>query len=106
LTIGQSKWGQFKKGESTMATKSVKVNPVDQKPDTNLQIIASVEAGAPVFEPHKNQAERVKIAKGTALEVLDPPIHSGAGGAQYYYITDSTKNGNFRRYFIRAQDVQ
>lgn len=90
-----------------MATKSVKVKPVDQKPDTNLQIIAGVEGGAPVFEPHKNQADRVKISAGTTLEVLDPPmITGGTTGAQYYYITDSTKNGNFRRYFIRAQDVQ
>jgi hypothetical protein len=90
-----------------MATKSVTVKPSDQKPNTNLQIIAGVEGGFPVFEPHKNQADRVKIASGTSLAVLDPPMRSGGTtGAQYYYIEDTANNGNFRRYFIRAEDVQ
>jgi len=89
-----------------MATKTVKVHAGDGQTTTNLQIIVGKENGIPVFEPHKNQADRVKIANGTQLVVLNEEFGNVPASSLYYYIADVPKNGNFRRYFIKVNDVK
>ena len=90
-----------------MATKKVKVKQGDPGERTKLQIIDAYESGTIQFAAHANPADRVKIPEGTVLEVLDAPIRgAGASNPDYYYITDSPSNGNYRRYFIKAEDVK
>jgi hypothetical protein len=87
-----------------MATKTVHVHSHDAK--TNLQIIKDSINGVPLFEPHEKQADRVRPPDGTALEVVSTTVKgSGLSNPEYYYITDSPSNGNFRRYYIKKEDV-
>ena len=89
-----------------MVTKKIKVKQNDANEVTKLQIITAVEGGALLFGAHPKPEDRVKIPNGTKLEVLDPPIRgAGASNPDYYFITDSPSNGNFRRYFIKAEDT-
>jgi hypothetical protein len=66
--------------------------------------------GVPVFQPHKDKADRVQPPKGTKLLVVSKTIQ-GSGIdinnlPEYYYITDSPSNGSYRRYFIKKEDVK
>ncbi len=89
-----------------MPTKTVHVKQRSGNQSVNLQIVANSEAGVPLFEPHEKPADRVKPPVGTALEVMSHTVTgSGLGSPQYYFITDSPSNGNFRRYFIKLDDV-
>jgi len=90
-----------------MATKTVKVDTADNKPNTNLQIIVGMEDGMPVFGPHAEAKDRVKIANGTQLVILNEEFGVNPSSTTgYYYIADVAKNGNYRRYFIRSIDVK
>ena len=87
-----------------MSNKTVHVHPHDNK--TNLQLITDIVNGVPLFEPHANKAARVSPPNNTPLEVLATTIKgSGLNNPEYYYITDNPTNGNFRRYFIKKEDV-
>jgi hypothetical protein len=89
-----------------MATKKVTVRQSDPNETTKLQIITAYEDGMIVFGAHEKTEDRVKVADGTALEVLDDPIRgAGLANPDYYYITDSSANGSYRRYFIKVEDV-
>jgi len=92
--------------EAMMATKKIKVKQKDPSEVTKLQIITDAGGGAIQFSAHPKPEDRVKIPDGTKLEVLDAPIRgAGASNPDYYYITDSASNGNFRRYFIKVEDT-
>jgi hypothetical protein len=89
-----------------MVIKKVKVKQKDPNEVTKLQIITSSEAGGITFGPHPKVEDRVKIPDKTVLEVLDAPIRgTGLSNPDYYFIADSKANGNFRRYFIKKEDV-
>ena len=89
-----------------MATKKIKVKQMDANEVTKLQIITAAGGGAIQFSAHPKPEDRVKVPNGTKLEVLDAPIRgAGASNPDYYYITDSPTNGNFRRYFIKVEDT-
>ena len=84
-----------------MATKNVKVKASSGKTTANLQIIAGMEGGIPVIEPHKDSKDRVKIANKVSLVVLDEKFGTG-----FYYIADIEKNGAYQRYFIKSTDIE
>ena len=89
-----------------MATKKVKVRQNDPNEITKLQIVLNSGGGAIQFGAHEKAADRVKVPNGTELEVLDAPIRgAGLSNPDYFYITDVPSNGNFRRYFIKVEDV-
>ena len=89
-----------------METKKVKVKQQDANEVTKLQILTAVESGALLFGPHPKPEDRVKVPDGTKLEVLSAPVTGGGTShPQYYYITDSASNGNFRRYFVKVDDT-
>lgn len=89
-----------------MATKKVKVKQSDANEVTKLQIILDADGAAIQFGAHVKPEDRVKIPNGTKLEVLDAPIRgAGASNPDYYFITDTATNGNFRRYFIKVADT-
>ena len=87
-----------------MPNKTVRVQPHDAK--TNAQIIKDIVNGAPLFEPHEKQADRIQIPAGTQLEVVSTAIKgSGLSNPEHYYITDNPSNGIFRRYYVKKIDV-
>jgi hypothetical protein len=89
-----------------MATRKVKVRQNDPNEVTKLQIILNSAGGAIQFGAHEKPEERVKVPNGTVLEVLDAPIRgAGLSNPDYFFITDNPSNGNFRRYFIKIEDV-
>ena len=89
-----------------MVIKRVKVKQKDADEVTKLQIITSVEAGAITFGAHPKAEDRIKVPNGTRLDVLDALIRgTGLSNPDYYFIADTSSNGNFRRYFIKAEDV-